>query len=589
MTYAEKIAAVRSELAKLDLTGFLVPRSDEHLGEYVPPSAERLAWLTGFTGSAGLAAVLTSDAAVWSDGRYVLQLANETDGAIWTRLHVAENPPPAWVVGKAGQGARIGYDPWLMSEEAVARFADAGLTMVAVAANPVDVAWKDRPAPPMAKVLPHALARAGVASQEKREQIGRALTADKQDVAVLTDPASIAWLLNIRGGDLEYAPFALGFALLHADGGVEFFVEPEKISDETRASLGNSVAIAPRAALPAAIEGLTGRRVRLDHAGAPAWFAQRLREAGAIVVSGADPCALPKACKNPVEQQGARDAQARDAVALCRFLHWLTGAAGRETELSAAAQLLKFRSEIEGFAGESFAAIAGAGEHGAIIHYYATPQTDRAINANEVFLIDSGGQYQDGTTDVTRTVWMGPDAPPAELRGQFTRVLKGHIAIATLVFPEKTAGVQVDALARQYLWQAGLDYDHGTGHGVGSFLSVHEGPVSISTHLRPATLAEGMILSNEPGYYRVGHYGIRLENLLLVRKAATDAEKQFFQFDTLTLAPFDRRLIDLSLLSAGERDWLDRYHARVLAEVGPALADDARSWLEYACAPVGTA
>jgi Xaa-Pro aminopeptidase len=589
MTQAEKIAAVRAELANQDLAGFLVPRSDEHLGEYVPPAAERLAWLTGFTGSAGLAAVLTDQAAVWSDGRYVLQLANETDERIWTRLHVTENPPPAWVADKAGKGARIGYDPWLMSEESVARFTDAGLVMIALDLNPVDLAWKDRPAPPMAKVLPHALALAGVSSQDKREQTGRMLSEAKQEVAVLTDPASIAWLLNIRGQDLEFAPFALGFALLHVDGGVEFFIEPEKISDDARASLGNSVAIAPRDALPGAIAGLKGRRVRLDHAGAPAWFAQRLREAGAVIVPGGDPCALPKACKNPVEQQGARNAQARDAAALCRFLHWLTDAAGHETEISAAAQLLAFRREVEGFVGESFAAIAGAGEHGAIIHYHATPQTDRAINANEVFLIDSGGQYPDGTTDVTRTIWTGPDAPPAGLRDQFTRVLKGHIAIATLVFPEKTAGVQVDALARQFLWNAGLDYDHGTGHGVGSFLSVHEGPVSISTHLRPATLAEGMILSNEPGYYRVGHYGIRLENLLLVQTAATEGSKPFFMFETLTLAPFDRRLIDIGLLTTQERDWLDAYHARVLAQVGPALPEEAGRWLERACAPLGRA
>jgi Xaa-Pro aminopeptidase len=587
MNVSEKIATVRAEMAKQDLAGFLIPRSDEHLGEYVPPSAERLAWLTGFTGSAGMAAVLAGQAAVWSDGRYVLQLANETDGSIWQRLHVTEDPPPAWVAAQAGEGARIGYDPWLMSEEQVARFTDAGLSMIAVAENPVDLAWKDRPAPPLAKVLPHGLALAGVSSRDKREQIGRALTADKQEVAVLTDPASIAWLLNIRGQDIEFAPFALGFALVHADGGVEFFVDPEKITDETRAHCGNGVAFAARDALPAAIAGLNGRRVRLDHSGAPAWFAQHLREAGAIVVSGADPCLLPKACKNPVEQQGARDAQKRDAAALCRFLYWLTDAAGHETEISAAAQLLKFRSEIKGFAGESFAAIAGAGEHGAIIHYHATPQTDRAINANEVFLIDSGGQYPDGTTDVTRTIWTGPDAPPAELRDQFTRVLKGHIAIATLVFPEQTMGVQIDALARQFLWQTGLDYDHGTGHGVGSFLSVHEGPVSISKYLRPAVLAEGMIVSNEPGCYRVDRYGIRLENLLMVQKARVQCPKPFFAFETLTLAPFDRRLIDMALLSTQERDWLDRYHARVLAEVGPALPEDERYWLERACAPLG--
>jgi len=589
MTIAEKIAAVRAEMARQDLAGFLVPRSDEHLGEYVPPSAERLAWLTGFTGSAGIAAVLTEQAGVWSDGRYVLQIANETDAAIWTHLHIAEEPPPAWVAARAGEAARIGYDPWLMSEESVARFAEAGLTMIAVDRNLVDLAWTDRPAPPMAKIMPHALALAGVSSADKRAQIGRVLADEKQEVAVLTDPASIAWLLNIRGQDIEFAPFALGFALLHADGGVEFFVEPEKVTDETRAHCGNGVAMAARDALPGAIAGLKGRRVRLDHSGAPAWFAQRLREAGAVIVPGADPCALPKACKNPTEQQGARAAHKRDAPALCRFLYWLTDAAGRETEISAAAQLRKFRAEVEGFAGESFAAIAGAGEDGAIIHYHATPRTDRAINPNEVFLIDSGGQYPDGTTDVTRTVWTGPGAPPAELRDQFTRVLKGHIAMATLVFPEKTAGVQIDALARQFLWQAGLDYDHGTGHGVGSFLSVHEGPISISKHLRPAVLAEGMIVSNEPGYYRVGHYGLRLENLLLVQKANVEGPKAFFVFETLTLAPFDRRLIDVSLLSTQEREWLDRYHARVLAEVGPAVPEETRHWLERACAPLGSA
>ena len=365
-------------------------------------------------------------------------------------------------------------------------------------------------------------------------------------------------------------------------------MSPEKISPDTRAQLGNAVAISPREALPGALAKLKDRRVRLDQAGSSAWFAQRLREAGATIVSGQDPCLLPKACKSEAEQQGARAAQKRDAVALCRFLFWLTEAAGHETELSAGAKLLALRQEVEGFAGESFAAITGAGEHGAIIHYRATPETNRPINPNEVFLIDSGGQYPDGTTDVTRTIWTGPEAPPADLRDQFTRVLKGHIAIATLVFPEKIAGVQIDALARQFLWNVGLNYDHGTGHGVGSFLSVHEGPVSISPHLRPATLAEGMIVSNEPGYYRVGHYGIRLENLLLVQKANVESEKPFFAFETLTLAPFERRLIETNLLTTQERDWIDRYHARVLEEVGPNLPEDALHWLQRACAPLGS-
>jgi Xaa-Pro aminopeptidase len=588
MNALDKITAVRGEMTRLGLDGFLVPRADEHLAESVPPSAERLAWLTGFTGSAGLAVVLADKAAVWSDGRYVLQLEQQTDGAIWQRLHLTDTPPAEWLAEAAGEGARVGYDPWLVSEDSLARFTERGLDMVPVEPNLVDLVWADRPAPPVARALPHALALAGVPSGEKRTQIGASLAASKQDVAVLTDPASIAWLLNIRGQDVEFTPFALGFALVHADGGVELFMDPAKIPDETRVHFGNGVAVAGRDALPGALSRLQGRRVRLDPAGAPAWFAQRLREAGAVILPGQDPCLLPKALKNASEQAGARASHKRDAVALCRFLHWLTDAAGHETELSIDTQLLAFRSEVEGFAGPSFNTIAGAGEHGAVIHYHATPETDRPVNANEVLLVDSGGQYPDGTTDVTRTIWTGPDAPPAAVRDQFTRVLKGHIALAALVFPEKVTGVQIDALARQFLWQAGLDYDHGTGHGVGSFLSVHEGPVSISTHLRPAALAEGMILSDEPGYYRPGHYGIRLENLLLVQKAPVEGAKPFFAFETLTLAPYDRRLIDTGLLSTQEREWVDHYHARVLAEVGPLLPDEARFWLERVCAPLGS-
>jgi Xaa-Pro aminopeptidase len=582
MNFSERLAAVRAEMLRQDLAVFLVPRSDEHLGEYVPPSAERLAWLTGFTGSAGMAAVFPDRAAVWSDGRYVLQLASETDAALWERMHLIEQPPSKFVADHAPEGARIGYDPWLMSEDSLARFREAGLSLVPVAENPVDVAWTDRPAPPAGPAVPYDVAYAGMSCEMKR------LRAEKQDAAVLTDPASIAWLLNIRGGDVGFTPFALGFALLHADGGVELFMDPVKLPQETRDYLGNAVACAPREALPAALSALGGKRVRLDSVGAPAWFAERLREAGAKVVAGQDPCLLPKASKNATEQQGARAAQARDAVALCRFLHWLEGAAGHETEMSASAQLLKFREEGALFRGESFPAIAGAGEHGAIMHYRVSLQTDRAILPDEVFLIDSGGQYLDGTTDVTRTIWTGPSLPNAELRDRFTRVLKGHIAIATLVFPENVAGVRLDAFARAALWQAGLDYDHGTGHGVGSFLSVHEGPVSISPHLRPATLAEGMILSNEPGYYLPDAYGIRLENLVLVQPASVSGTKKFFRFETLTLAPFDRILIEPDLLSDDERIWVDEYHARVLAEVGPHVPADVRDWLERACAPLGS-
>jgi Xaa-Pro aminopeptidase len=587
-----RLSALRAELARQGLDGFIVPRVDEHLGEYVPASAERLAWLTGFTGSAGIAVVLPDRAAVFTDGRYVLQLAAQTDAALWERRHVTEEPPATWLAAHAKPGARIGYDPLLIAEEGLARYTEAGLTMVPVTRNPVDAVWADRPPPPLAAAVPHALEYAGRSADEKRTEIARALTEAKQDAAVLTDAASIAWLLNIRGGDVPFTPFALGFALVHADGGTELFMDPAKLPEPTRAWLGNAVSVAGREALAPALARLAGKRVRVDPSGSPAWFAQTLREAGATVVGGPDPCLLPKACKNKVEQSGARNAHARDAVAVCRFLHWLAATVpdGAVTEMSAAAKLLALRGEVAGFREESFPAISGAGEHGAIIHYRVTEASNRPIRADEVYLIDSGAQYPDGTTDITRTVWTGPDAPPAELRERVTRVLKGHIAIATAVFPQGVGGAHLDAFARRSLWAAGLDYDHGTGHGVGSYLSVHEGPVSLSRLARPVPIAAGMILSNEPGFYLPDHYGIRLENLLLVQPADVPAGgKPFLRFETLTLAPFDTRLIERGMLEGWEQEWLDGYHARVLAEVGPGLDGPVRGWLAEACAPLGSA
>jgi Xaa-Pro aminopeptidase len=586
---SSRLAALRAELARQDLAGFVVPRSDEHLGEYVPAASERLAWLTGFTGSAGLAAVLPDRAGVFTDGRYVLQLAAQTDAALWERQHIIENPPPAWLVRHAPAGGAIGYDPMLISEDMLARFTEAGLTMRPVAANPIDAVWPDRPAPPLAPAEPYALAYAGVSAADKREAIAQALRTARQDAAVISDPASIAWLLNIRGADVPFTPFALGFALIHADARTELFMAPGKLSDATRSWLGNEVAVAPRDALAGRLDALSGKTVRVDAAGSPVWFAQRLREAGAKVAAGPDPCLLPKARKNATEQQGARSAHARDAVAVCRFLHLLAtqAAAGGLTEISAAEALLAFRSQVKLFRGESFPAISGSAENGAIIHYRVTEETNRRLAANEVYLIDSGAQYLDGTTDVTRTIWTGPDAPPAELRARVTRVMQGHIAIATLVFPHGVAGPHLDSFARRALWQAGLDYDHGTGHGVGAYLSVHEGPAGISRAARPVPIEAGMILSDEPGFYLPGAYGIRLENLLLVQEAALpDAKKPFLRFETLTLAPFDRALLDASLLSPDERAWLDAYHARVLREVGPSLTADVRAWLAQACAPL---
>ena len=580
-----RLSLVRAAMAAQALDGLLVPHADEHLGEYVPPCAERLAWLTGFTGSAGLAVVLRDQAAVWTDGRYVLQLEAQA-GPAWTRLHITDDPPPTWLKAHAAS-ARIGYDPHLLSADALGRYVDAGLVMVAVGPNPIDESWSDRPAPPCAPAIPHPLAYAGVPSEEKRAALAKDLADAGQDAAVLTDPASLAWLLNIRGADLAYTPFALGFALLRRDGTVTLFMDAAKLPADTRIWLGHGVEIAEPGAMQAALESLSGQVVRVDRAGSPVWFAQVLRAAGAEVVDGPDPCTLPKACKNPAEQAGARAAHARDAVAVCRFLHWLDTARTPVTsETDAAARLLAFRAEVDGFREESFPAISGAGPNGAIIHYRALPGADRVLHADEPYLIDSGAQYQDGTTDVTRTVWTGPGTPPDTLRDRVTRVLQGHIAIATAVFPEGVAGLHLDALARRALWQAGLDYDHGTGHGVGSYLSVHEGPVSLSRNARPVALASGMILSDEPGYYEPGAYGIRLENLLLVQGSEIKARKPFLCFETLTLAPFDRRLIDPALLTAAERTWLDAYHARVLREVGPHLDPTAQTWLAAACAPL---
>ncbi len=585
---ADRLSAFRAELARQGLDGFLVPRADEHLGEYVPERADRLRWLTGFSGSAGLAVVLADKAAAFTDGRYVLQLAEQTDPALWERRHITEEPPAEWLAQHSRPGARIGYDPLHFSEEAVQRFAEKGVALVASAANPVDAVWADQPAAPMALALPHPIAFAGLDSAKKREQVAAALAAEKQDAAVVTDPASIAWLLNIRGDDVPFTPFALGFLLIHADAGCELFMAPQKVPEETRAWIGNAVSVQDRAALPGALARLKGKRVRVDAAGSPAWFAQTLRAAGADVVAGMDPCMLPKARKNEVERQGSRNAHHRDAVAVARFLRWMESAAGRETEMSAAAQLIAFRQQMPMFRGESFPAISGSGPNGAIIHYRVSEETDRAIQPNELYLIDSGAQYSDGTTDITRTVWTGPGAPPAEIRARWTRVLKGHIALATLAFPRGVCGPHVDAFARAALWQVGLDYDHGTGHGVGSYLSVHEGPVSISRAAKPIPIEAGMILSNEPGFYLPGGYGIRLENLIMAVEAEfPGAAKPFLRFETMTWAPFDRRLIDTSLLTRAEVEWIDGYHAQVEAIVGPQLEGEEKAWLAAACASLG--
>ncbi|MBE9603294.1 aminopeptidase P family protein [Acetobacteraceae bacterium H6797] len=588
MTRAEKLSALRAALAAQGVDGFLVPRSDEYLGEYVPPSGERLAWLTGFTGSAGIAIVLADRAALFIDGRYTTQAALQTDPALWERRHLIDEPPARWL-GEHAAGKRIGYDPWLHAEGELNRLSEAGVQLVPLDANPLDGIWADRPAPPTASAYPQPIAFAGQESLAKREAIAAQLRAAGQEAVVLADPHSVAWLLNLRGGDLAHTPLALGFALLRYDGSVDLIMEAEKLTPETRMHLGNAVVVQGRETLPALLETFAGRTVRLDPDNTPAWFAARLREAGATVAKAEDPVRLPRAKKNEAERAGFRAAHKRDAVAMARFLHWFQNEApkGGLTEVSVADQLLAFRAMAPEFRAESFPAIAGAGENGAIVHYRATPESHRAVKPDECFLIDSGAQYEDGTTDITRTLWTGPGAPPAALKRHYTLVLMGHVALARQNFPEGVCGAHLDAIARAPLWREGLDYDHGTGHGVGSVLSVHEGPVSISRAAKPVPLAEGMVLSDEPGYYREGAYGIRIENLLLVQPAEPAGERRkFLGFETLTLAPYDRRLIDLDLLDGPSRAWIDAYQARVLEEVGPLLEPVVAAWLRAACAPL---
>jgi Xaa-Pro aminopeptidase len=577
---------LRAVLAARGLDGFLVPRADEHLNEYVPESAERLAFLTGFTGSAGLAVVLPGRAAVWSDGRYTLQLAEQTDGALWERLHIIEDKPEAWLARHAA-GLLIGYDPWLMSADALARY--TGVALVPVAGNPIDEIWSARPAPPMSPVVPQELRFAGESSAEKRARLAATLREAGQDASVLSDPASLAWVFNIRGGDVEFTPLPLGYALLFADGTASLFMAGAKISPTLRTHMGNEVAVAEPAALPAALDALAGKSVRYDPASMPVWLKSRLTDSGAKIAEAPDPVALPRATKNAVEQEGARAAHLRDGVALVRFLAWLAQAAptGGETEISAATRLLAEREKEALFKGESFPAISGAGEHGAIIHYRVTPESNRPIRPNEVYLIDSGAQYLDGTTDVTRTIWTGPDPAPGAVKEHVTRVLAGHIALTELVFPTGVAGPHLDAFARAALWQAGLDYDHGTGHGVGSYLSVHEGPAGISRAAKAVPLVPGMILSNEPGFYLPGAYGIRMENLVLVQPADfPGSARKFLRFETLTLAPFDRALIEPALLSPAALARLNQYHATVRDALSPFLDGAARAWLVAATATI---
>jgi Xaa-Pro aminopeptidase len=591
----ERLDAFRAELARQELDGFVLPRGDEHQGEYVPPRAERLAWLTGFTGSAGAAIVMAERAAIFIDGRYTLQVRQEVDTTLFEPRHLVDEPPHAWLAEHARKGMRIGYDSWLHTVDGLTRLRAAaervGAALVAVERNPVDAVWKNQPPDPVAPVRPHDERFAGRSAADKRADLAARLSRDRYAAAVITAPDSLAWLLNIRGADVPHTPLPLGFAILHADATVDLFIDRRKLVPSVIPHLGNHVKVEPRAAFGPALDRLGQKaRVLVDAATASAWINDRLEKAGADIVRGQDPCALPKACKNAVELQNTRDAHVRDGVAVTRFLAWLAAEApaGKLTELAAAARLLELRGAGDNFRDTSFTTISGAGANGAIVHYRATEASNARIAPDMLYLVDSGAQYLDGTTDITRTVAIGTPTP--EQRDRFTRVLKGHVALAMARFPKGTSGSQLDALARASLWQAGIDYDHGTGHGVGSYLSVHEGPQRISKVPNTVALLPGMIVSNEPGYYKSGAYGIRIENLVAVCEldAPAGAERPLLGFETLTLAPIDRALVEPGLMLPAELAWLDAYHARVRQTLMPLVDPATALWLDAATRPIGS-
>jgi Xaa-Pro aminopeptidase len=595
-SYADRLSALREQLKASQLDGFVVPLTDEHMSEYVGSYAQRLAWLTGFQGSAGSAVVLPEEAAIFVDGRYTLQVRSQVSADQWSYQSVPETSTTDWLKEHAPEGARIGYDPWLHTRDWVVKAKEAlasrGAELVPVARNPIDEVWTDRPEASKAHLVVQPDQYAGESAPEKRTEIADWLTKQHADAAVLSALDSIAWAFNIRGADVTHTPVALAYALVNSDGTADLFVAGEKIGPDVRQHLGNGVRLHERAEFENALGEFKGKTVVVDPERAVAAIFEALDKAGAKILPLRDPTILPKAIKNPVEIAGQKSAQERDGAVISRFLRWIDEEApsGEVDELKASDHLESLRRENPELRDLSFDSISGAGPNGAIVHYKSSEKTNRKLEGGTLYLIDSGGQNVDGTTDITRTVPIGE--PTDEMRDRFTRVLKGHIAIATAVFPKGTRGSQLDSFARRPLWEAGLDYAHGTGHGVGSFLAVHEGPQRISPVGSSQSggdepLQPGMIISNEPGYYKTGEYGIRIENLVLVVEREIDgAEKDMLGFETLTFAPIDRRLVDKDMLEPGELIWLNCYHAHVLAKIGPNLSGADLEWLRAACAAI---
>ncbi|RUT35132.1 aminopeptidase P family protein [Arsenicitalea aurantiaca] len=585
---APRLAALREAMKSEGLDAFLVPRADAHRGESVPPGEARLGWLTGFTGSAGAAVIGTEKAGLFVDSRYTLQAPAETDTSLLEVIEIGQGVSIGSELKRfVPAGGTIGYDPWLHTPGEIRDLAEKlGETAeLKPVGNLVDRIWTDRPAAPATAIEFLGHNRAGRTSADKLGEIRQALVAERADAAVLTLPESICWLFNMRGRDVPNTPFVLGFALIPAQGMPTLYLEPDRIDDALVTALEGVAELAGKAQLPADLQALgqAKRAVLIDPATAPAAIATTLETAGARLVERRDPVLLPKSRKNAVELAGMREAHRLDAIAYAKFNAWFDREApkGELTEIDIVTTLEAFRREEESLVDISFDTISGSGPNGAIVHYRVSTGTDRTLHPGELMLVDSGGQYLSGTTDITRTFFTGSATP--EQKDRYTRVLKGMMAVSTTRFPKGTSGAQIDSLARQFLWQAGVTYTHGTGHGVGHFLAVHEGPTGISPRYT-LPLEPGMVLSNEPGYYKAGEYGIRIENLVAVIEA--EAFPGYLEFETLTLVPIDTRLVDGALLTPAERDWLNAYHARVRAEIAPALAGDVRDWLERATAPI---
>lgn len=583
---------IRKLMEKQGVAAYMQPVHDEFLNEYAPECNRRVEWLSGFSGSAGSVAITGGKAALFTDGRYTLQAQNEVDGKVFEQHNSGTLAAEAWLAQVLNQGDKVGYDARLFTRSMVSRMegvlAAKGIVLVPVA-NMVDMVWSGRPAQPASALFIHEAGYAGQDSAAKRLAIGQAVAKAGADVALIAAPDAVCWLFNIRARDISHTPLLLTVALVDTMGKAELFVVAQRCNAQVKAHLGHDVTLVDPAQMEARLKALghAKQRVLCDPQVVPVWYTQALAAAGAEIVEAQDPCVLPKACKNAVELMGIRAAHVRDGVAVAKLLCWLEGEVGRREvmELEVCDKLLELRARDTLFLEPSFNTISGSGPNGAIVHYRATPESNRALQVGELFLLDSGGQYPDGTTDITRTVAVGESS--SEQRDRFTRVLKGHIALAMAQFPEGTSGSQLDALARQYLWQANLDYDHGTGHGVGCFLNVHEGPQRISKRGGDAALKPGMVVSNEPGYYKAGAYGIRIENLVTVVESHAVANgRHWLGFDTLTCVPIDTRLVDGHLLSGLERDWLNAYHAWVLASLGEAMEGAEMRWLEKACGAV---